>query len=135
MDQPYDLKSDIWSLGCVIYEMAALRPPFTGNDLQGLFRKVKSGVYERIPSVYSNDLQMVIGMLLKVSPGLRPNAEGVLGNEIVRRRFKVEEGGGFEEERNPVLLNTIKFNPKNLVALKGKLPKANYVSEEEERRN
>ena len=40
-DQPYDMKSDIWSLGCVMYELAALEPPFKAADLQSLYRKVK----------------------------------------------------------------------------------------------
>jgi NIMA (never in mitosis gene a)-related kinase len=39
-DKPYDIKSDIWSLGCVLYEIIALRPPFKATDMKGLYRKV-----------------------------------------------------------------------------------------------
>lgn len=30
---PYDFKIDIWSIGCSLYHMAALTPPFTGDNL------------------------------------------------------------------------------------------------------
>jgi NIMA (never in mitosis gene a)-related kinase len=76
-DEPYDFKSDIWSLGCVIYEMAALKPPFRAEDMQGLFRRVMVGQYPRLPRSFSVDLSTLIDMLLQRKPADRPTASKV----------------------------------------------------------
>ena len=44
-DEPYNYKSDIWSLGCVFYELCSLRPPFRANDMDELYRKVIKGYF------------------------------------------------------------------------------------------
>lgn len=42
-DQPYNDKSDVWSLGCVLYEMCTLKPPFRAQDMKGLYKNVVRG--------------------------------------------------------------------------------------------
>mmetsp|Transcript_40296 Transcript_40296/g.61493 ORF Transcript_40296/g.61493 Transcript_40296/m.61493 type:complete len:192 (-) Transcript_40296:2373-2948(-) len=44
-DKPYDYKSDIWSLGCIIYEMIAKRPPFKATSMKELYKKVTAAKY------------------------------------------------------------------------------------------
>ena len=132
-DKPYELKSDIWSFGCIVYELCALKPPFTANDLSGLYKKVCAGVFERIPAQYSNDLQNVISSLLKLDPKKRPDTEELLANPVVVRCYKGEiETESKEEANGDCLLQTIKYNPKDLKGLKNILPKANYIVQEKE---
>lgn len=47
-DKPYDLKSDMWSIGIIIYEMAMLQVPFKADDIDGLYKKVCRGSYTEI---------------------------------------------------------------------------------------
>ena len=54
--------SDIWSLGAVLYELVALNPPFTAKDMKGLYNRVMKGVYPKIPSHYSSDLNTILSL-------------------------------------------------------------------------
>ena len=54
LERTYDGKSDIWSLGCVLYELTAHSPPFTAQEIPGLRKKIIEADYSRIPSEYSN---------------------------------------------------------------------------------
>eukprot|EP00826_Nyctotherus_ovalis_P054469 TRINITY_DN7135_c0_g1_i3.p1 TRINITY_DN7135_c0_g1~~TRINITY_DN7135_c0_g1_i3.p1 ORF type:complete len:226 (-),score=36.44 TRINITY_DN7135_c0_g1_i3:606-1283(-) len=70
-DRPYNSKSDMWSLGCVLYEIAALHPPFLAASVRGLYEKVTLGTYVQIPSRYSAELKQLVRGLLQVEPRKR----------------------------------------------------------------
>lgn len=64
-DKPYDSKSDIWSLGCVLYEMTSLKPPFRAQDMNGLYKRVLKGAYPPVDRrVYSSSMASMIAKLL-----------------------------------------------------------------------
>ena len=52
----YNEKTDIWSMGCVMYELVTLQPPFTATNHLALAQKILKGKIDRIPERYSEDL-------------------------------------------------------------------------------
>lgn len=71
----YGEKSDVWSLGCLLYELAALRPPFEASNQLQLAMKINTGKFHRIPNKYSEELNSAIRSMLQVDPARRPKME------------------------------------------------------------
>ncbi|KAM3133112.1 G2-specific serine/threonine protein kinase [Paramecium bursaria] len=128
-DEPYDMKSDIWSLGCVIYEMANLKTPFRANKMDELYKKVQRGQYDQLSSKYSKDLSEIISLLLQVKPALRPSCDQLLKHPLLIKYSDSHHQSESLEKRAP-LLQTIQI-PRNGNQLK--LPKSNYDNDKTNR--
>ena len=87
----YTLKSDIWSLGCIIYELCAREPPFNAKSHFQLVQKIKEGKIAALPSVYSPELYAVIKDCLKVNPDRRPDTATLLNLPVVKLMRKEKE--------------------------------------------
>ncbi|KAI0949008.1 hypothetical protein AcW1_008727 [Taiwanofungus camphoratus] len=108
-EKAYDSKSDIWSLGCLIFELCALKPPFheakTHAELSILIR---NGRIPPLPKGYSPALSSVIKSMLNLNPAMRPSAAQLLGHERLELAYKVTE--------TQKLLNAVKSHKATLLA-------------------
>jgi len=89
--EKYTLKSDIWSLGCIIYELCAREPPFNANSHFQLVQKIKEGKVPPLPNHYSPELNAVIKDCLRVNPDRRPDTATLLNLPVVRLMRKEKE--------------------------------------------
>jgi len=87
-NRPYDYKSDVWALGCVLYELTTLKHAFDANSLNGLAGKIVRGKYPPIPFDYSKDLRSMIAKMLSSSPSQRPSIEDILRLPFLRRNIR-----------------------------------------------
>ncbi|NXR51000.1 NEK5 kinase, partial [Hippolais icterina] len=99
-NRPYNNKTDIWSLGCVLYELCALKHPvtiltvlyllfslikFQGNSLHELVLKICRGRFQPVSPNYSYDLRILISQLFKTSPRDRPSINSILRKPFLQK--------------------------------------------------
>ncbi|XP_004645122.1 serine/threonine-protein kinase Nek3 isoform X2 [Octodon degus] len=80
---PYNNKSDIWSLGCILYELCTLRHPFQANSWKTLILKICQGSIRPLPSLYSWELQDLVRQMFKRTPSQRPSATTLLSRRCL----------------------------------------------------
>lgn len=101
MELQYNDKSDIWSLGAAMYEIAALSPPFKATNHLALATKIRAGYFDRIPRQYSAELERVIRSMIQVDQSKRPSIAQIM-RTVEEREKRLEREREREREADAV---------------------------------
>ncbi|KAI3403507.2 KIN3 [Candida oxycetoniae] len=94
MDEPYSPVCDIWSLGCVLYELCNLQPPFQAKTHLQLQSKIKRGIIPNLSESYSFQLRSIIKECITVDPNLRPSCYDLINSlsiKFLRKEMELAE--------------------------------------------
>ena len=127
-NRPYDASSDIWALGCMIYELCSLRPPFLGDSFPSLKRAVSSGRYAPAPKKYSDGIHRVIRHMLRLKSKDRPTAAELLAYPEVVAKLHLDGTHSIAHDEVPSLPNMMAtiVVPRHKKNLNNVLPKPCY---------
>ncbi|NXJ93132.1 NEK1 kinase, partial [Corythaixoides concolor] len=87
-NRPYNNKSDIWALGCVLYEMCTLKHAFEAGNMKNLVLKIISGRFPPVSVHYSYDLRNLLSQLFERNPRNRPSVNSILEKTFIAKRVE-----------------------------------------------
>nr|XP_022297775.1 serine/threonine-protein kinase Nek4-like isoform X2 [Crassostrea virginica] len=88
-NKPYNHKSDVWALGCCVYEMATLKHAFNAKDMNSLVYKILKGKMPLMPKQYSPELIQIIKNMLHQEPEKRPSVNRILRDSYIKKNISV----------------------------------------------
>jgi len=104
-NKPYTYKTDIWALGCVLYELCALKVPFQAQNIMELLVKITKDNIEPIPKIYSKDIGRLLKGLLTKEANKRPSCQEILAKPMfikVMQEFIMKEGRDLIQKKVPI---------------------------------
>ena len=116
--EKYNFKTDIWMIGCVLYELATLKKPFEGENftvkLKKFFQQIQKLIQNilycdvlPIPKEYSENLQKLINRLLRKDAAQRPFINEIFQYDFVKEKMKHLK---FDNKMNDVIQNQRTFS-------------------------
>ncbi|XP_056139891.1 serine/threonine-protein kinase Nek3 [Lampris incognitus] len=87
-NKPYNNKSDVWSLGCVLYELCTLHHPFQALSWKSLILKVCRGAYPPIPDHLPYELHYLVKQMFKTNPKDRPSLYTILTSHRISKLLR-----------------------------------------------
>ncbi|XP_076012996.1 serine/threonine-protein kinase Nek4 [Genypterus blacodes] len=86
-NKPYNYKSDVWALGCCVYEMCTLKHAFNAKDMNSLVYRIVEGKLPQMPSRYDSQLGSLIKSMLCKKPEDRPEVKLILRQPFIKRQI------------------------------------------------
>ncbi|XP_022077592.2 serine/threonine-protein kinase Nek4 isoform X1 [Acanthochromis polyacanthus] len=86
-NKPYNYKSDVWALGCCVYEMSTLKHAFNAKDMNSLVYRIVEGKLPQMPSRYDPQLGDLIKSMLCKRPEERPDVKFILRQPYIKRQI------------------------------------------------
>jgi len=77
-EKPYTFSSDIWAMGCILYELCALKVPFDAPNIPGLVQKIVKAPIPSVPATYSSFVKDLVSKMLDRNPDRRPSSDQIL---------------------------------------------------------
>lgn len=115
--EKYTLRSDIWAVGCIMYELCQKEPPFNARTHIQLVQKIREGKFPPLPEFYSPELRNTIGNCLRVNPDNRPDTATLINLpaiRLVRKEKEVVDMGRTLRRREEAALHKVKDMEQNV---------------------
>ena len=126
-EQPYNNKSDVWALGCILYELSSYKHPFNAKSQASLILKILQDKPAPIHNYYSENLQKLIYLILDKNHLTRPSCY-----DILNLPFVVEKSKNLKLYNKIKSLYTSKISKKKLI---NNYSNKTYINQREKKNN